>query len=356
MGAWWTAASKPGLITASLARQSSKRKPADHTAIRGILACLAYISLWGDALSSTAEIIAQSPASNVAVIVNKSKNYRVTVPFANVLVGSSDIADVIPIDDRQIYILGKKIGRTNVTIYDRDKRLIRVINVDVKLDTGALSAGVRGQAGLRGVGVDDINGKVLLKGAAADAEALDRAVGMAKEVSPTGVVNLAHIASSQQVMLKVRFVEASRTAARELGVRWEFLKRNAAAGIIGSRNTTNILTPSQTVIETGGAPILINPIADVVGGGAGPFATIIGHLIHTNTSNLDVILSALEEQGLVRSLAEPNLVALRGENANFLAGGEYPVPLAYRRRRALHREQEDGRTFAWVPAELLAAI
>jgi pilus assembly protein CpaC len=323
-----TTTSKRGSIGAFQVRHGSARQHVGPSPGYRFLVCLAFMLGCGSAVSFAAEIVAPGHASSIAVIVNKSKNYRVAEPFANVLVGSSDIADVIPIDDRQIYILGKKIGKTNVTIYDRDKRLVRVINVDVKLDTGALSAGVRGYAGSRGVGVGDINGKVVLNGAAADAESLDRAVGMAKEVSPTGVVNLAHVTSSQQVMLKVRFVEASRSAARELGIRWEFLKRNSAAGVIGTRNTTNILTPSPTVIGTGGAPILINPIADVVGGGAGPFATIIGHLIHTNTSNLDVILSALEEQGLVRSLAEPNLVALTGENANFLAGGEYPVPLA----------------------------
>ena len=187
------------------------------------------------AQGTVARVNEARPVSRVSVVVNKSDTYRLDNPFTDILVGSSDIADVIPLSDRQLYILGKKIGTTNVSLYDRTKRLIGVIDIDVKLDTTNMEQKVRGTSGNGNIRVTDVGGKVVLSGEAGDAPTVDRAMSVAKDLAPGGVVNAMNVSSPQQVMLKVRFVEASRSAARELGVRWDFFRKGAGAVSIGNR-------------------------------------------------------------------------------------------------------------------------
>jgi pilus assembly protein CpaC len=127
-------------------------------------------------------------------------------------------------------------------------------------------------------------------------------------------------------MLEVRFLEASRDAGRQLGVSW-FGANNAGThgvrtglGSVGVNGTTSN-TPS-------GIPIFATADSLVGTGLSGPFGTFVARALTTNNTQLDVVLTALEEKGLVRRLAEPNLMALSGDQASFLAGGEFPVPVS----------------------------
>jgi len=269
--------------------------------------------------------------SHVTIVQNKSKNIRVAVPYADVAVASSDIADVVPVSDRQVYILGKKIGSTNVMLYDQQKRLIGVIDVDVELDTSALGVKVRQGSGGRGIRVGEVNGNVVLTGDAGDGQTANRAMRVAAGLAPQGknVVNALNVSSPQQVMLQVRFVEASRSAVRNLGVRWNAFWRGGRSGaIVGQQEQTTKYGANVTAQNPTGGPTVGN--ADAVPGlsGASPFATILVNIINSKAGSLDMVLSALEEQQVVRRLAEPNLVASSGESADFLAGGEFPVPIS----------------------------
>jgi pilus assembly protein CpaC len=134
------------------------------------------------------------------------------------------------------------------------------------------------------------------------------------------IVNAMSVAPSQQVLLKVRFLEASRDAERALGVSW--FGSNAS----GTRGVS-----TGTGIPITGAPAGI-PLFSSAGALAGsttaaPFATVLANLVSGST-NIDVMINALETKGLVRRLAEPDLTALSGDTARFLAGGEFPVPTA----------------------------
>ena len=243
----------------------------------------------------------QARLQRVRVVVNKSDSFRVDTAFTDVLVGSSDIADVLPLSDRMLYILGKKVGTTNVSLYDRNKRLIGVVDVEVSLDTRNVEGKIRGGTGSNDIRVSDIEGKLVLSGNAPDAVSVDRALSVARDLSPKGVVNAVTITSPQQVMLQVRFLEVSRDAGRELGVQWAFFKKGAVAGTIGR-------TDSDT--------ISFGAIAAQLASSSNAAGAI--------TSFLDARITALESQGLARRLAEPNLTALSGDTATFLAGGEYP--------------------------------
>ena len=295
-----------------------------------ILAIFAMPQLLGRAAAQTSD--ARLPAgkvdllTSVTVVQHKSRNLRLDVPFAVVEVADPDIADARAISDRQLFILGKKIGATNVLLYGPSRELIGVVDVEVKLDTRSLGSRIREGSGGKGIRVNDVYGKLVLSGNGGDSQTVERAMSVAAGLAPAGVVNALKVTTPQQVMLKVRFVEATRAAARSLGVRWEFFNKGGFAGVVGTQaGTSKFAAP---VGPNGG---VTTPIADAALGltsGTSPFATILTTLINTKSGSLDVVLSALEEQRVLRKLAEPNLIAMSGETADFLAGGEYPIPVA----------------------------
>ena len=286
------------------------------------------------AQSSNATWISEGESvRHVVVTINKSRTFVISRSFSSAVVGSPEIADAIPMTDRTLYIQGKKVGTTNVTVFDENNRLIGVLDVEVAIDTGNLQHKISSSAGSRRVRVSSSNGQVILSGEAADAAAADRAVLVAKSINPERpVVNTMTVAPSQQVMLKVRFIEATRTAGRELGVNWFVANANGTRGAnIGQGGfTPGIGINGQPAFSPGSTTNNGVPVFSTLGtlaSGTQPFGVVLANLVNKGT-NVDVLISALETKGLVRRLAEPDLVALSGDTASFLAGGEFPVPVA----------------------------
>ena len=305
-----------------------------------------------------AQIEDSGPVRHIVVTINKSRTLRLEKPFASAVVGSPDIVDALPMSDRTLYIQGKKVGTTNVSVFDQSMQLIGVIDVEVTLDTGNLQEKIRSSTGSRGIRVGSSNGQIVLSGVAGNAVAAERAVQVAKSIVPEGsaIVNAMTVAPAQQVMLKVRFLEVARSASREFGVNW-FGANNAgnrgfATGLGGLNSNIGGGSLTQpggrpgigaagpgTFVDAGGnaVPLFGTPpgtgapglpifttAGTLISGGA-PFGVALANLA-SNGASLDVLLTALETKGLVRSLAEPDLIALSGDTASFLAGGEYPVP------------------------------
>ena len=152
------------------------------------------------------------------VAVNQATTLRVDTPFSDILIGQSEIAEVLPLSDRTLYVLGKKIGTTNVSILDSDRRLVGVIHVDVGVDAETVGQRIVEGTGDGGVRARSVGDKVVLSGVAADGASLDKATTIAASLAPGGVINATRVASPQQVMLKVRFLEVTRQAGRDLGV------------------------------------------------------------------------------------------------------------------------------------------
>jgi pilus assembly protein CpaC len=239
-------------------------------------------------------------------------------------IGSTAIADLTPMSDHLLYIQGKKVGTTNVSIFGQDMQLVEVLDLEVVPDTANLQRKIHAALGAGGVRVSSSNGQIILSGVARDAVAADRAVqvakGMAEELGKaTSVINTIIVAPSQQVMLKVRFLEANRSAERDLGVNWFGSSANGTRGVSSGLGQPNVGVTSfsgVSVVKSAGA---------LVGTSGQPFGVVLANLVNGGT-NIDVMISALENKGLVRRLAEPDLVALSGDTAKFLAGGSFPVP------------------------------
>ncbi len=276
---------------------------------------------------------------SVPVTIGKTVDVRIDdLSVASITVGDAEIADANPLTDHKVSILGKKAGTTRVTLYDEDRKQSKIMDVEVSYDISRLSTEIGHLSG-GGIKVSSVNGRIMLSGSAPDAVSLDRAVVIARQFSNgNDPINTVMVAAPQQIMLEVRFVEASRQASRELGLQWNMFGKSTVANIGNQVNAQNlpITTPGGAFQQpganvggqniTGNVPLSPVTAAGVLSGSA-PFGFIVSQLIGGQNS-LNVAVNALEQKGLARSLAEPNLVTTSGETASFLAGGQFPVPTA----------------------------
>src|SRR5215468_8802301 len=115
---------------------------------------------------------------HIVVTLNKSRTLRFDKPFASAVVGAPDIMDALPMSDRVLYIQGKKVGTTNVSVFDQNTKLIGVLDVEVAIDTGNLQEKIRSITGTRGIRVRSSNGQIVLSGVAGNAVAAERAVAV----------------------------------------------------------------------------------------------------------------------------------------------------------------------------------
>jgi pilus assembly protein CpaC len=255
----------------------------------------------------------------VTVTLGKSQDIRTDQSFADVVVGDASVADVNPLTDRSLSILGKKIGTTRVTVYTADKKPVGVFDIEVSYDISRLSSEIERVTG-NGIKVASINGRIYLSGTAPDAATLDKAVMIARQFAPDPI-NTVKVQQQQQVVLEVRFIEVSRSASRELGIQWNAFGSHALANI----GDQAVATPAPGAQAAGlPLPVTATTAAGVLSGTA-PFGFAVAQLFG-GQSSLSAAINALEQKGLARNLAEPNLVALSGDTASFLAGGEIPVP------------------------------
>jgi pilus assembly protein CpaC len=281
----------------------------------------------------------------LVVIVNKSRTIRIVKPFASAIVGATDIAEALPMSEHSLYVQGKKVGTTNLSIFDADKKLVSVIDVDVRLDTEILREKIAASTGSRNIRVSSSNGQIVLSGQVQNALIADQAMTLARSMAGTDsagkvlpVANAMSIASAQQVMLRVRFIEATRTAGRDLGVNWFASSKNGNRGVntgLGGALPGPVSQAGTTIDDTATGPGRPTPgglpLFQTLGTFAGtvtsaPFGVALARVLNNGSGNIDLLITALETKGLIRRLAEPDLVALSGDSASFIAGGQIPVP------------------------------
>jgi pilus assembly protein CpaC len=253
-------------------------------------------------------------AGTLEVPINKSEVVNSDRPIAKAMIGNDDIADILPITDRSIYVLGKKMGTTSLTLYDSSGRVIAVMDVAVGPDVEALETQLQEILPDSQIGARISNDSIVLTGIVNNPSAIDQAMQLAKAYAGDKVINLMSVGSSQQVMLEVRFAEVNRSTGKDFGV-GGFLQN--ASGSVGAV----VGGGAQLVPGAGGSGVLqLSALTGQFGILRGNFS--LGGL------GIEGIINALESKGLAKTLAQPTLVALSGERASFLAGGEFPVPVA----------------------------
>ena len=238
----------------------------------------------------------------VKVAKGKPRTVRTNKPFYEIVIGDPEIANVNPLTDRSFYVLGRELGTTGVALFDENKQLVGSFDIEVTLDAERLASTIREAVPGADIRVSSANGRLVLSGEAQDSLAAEKAKDIARNFSgEENVINSVKVSSSQQVQLNVRFVEINRQVGHELGVKF------------GSNFSYGM----------GGRSVILDP-GDLVKAAAGE---AIGRLL-ANGLSIDIAIKALEDRGVARRLAEPNLIARSGETASFLAGGEFPIPVS----------------------------
>jgi len=235
------------------------------------------------------------------LVVEKGRSAVVeaSAPFTTLVVADPDIAEAMATSNQSFFLRGKQPGATTVLIYGASGQIAELINVEVEIGLDELRTDLSNLLPGEDIQVYPVHDGIFLDGKLTTAAAAEMALQVAERYVPGGVANGLSIGQSQQVLLEVRFLEASRNAVKEIGF-----------GNAINANDFVSATDSGTV--------------------SGLAEKTVALFTNVGNENIDIRLRALEEKGIVRTLAEPNLVALSGDTASFLAGGEFPIPVAAR--------------------------
>jgi pilus assembly protein CpaC len=287
---------------------------------------------------------------SLALPRGKSAVIELPVDAHDVLVSDPKVANVVLSTPRRIYVMGVAAGVTDAVFVDASGRQILRLNVRVDQDISALSQTLNRILPGSTLHAEALNDNLVLSGEVPSAADADRAVRLATSfvAKPDQIVNMISVAQPEQVMLKVRIVEVNRSVVKQLGVNLsalmgqvglsQFSLANAASyavngallgGISAGYSLDTTTQPELQVPCAAGVSgtcyqiIHGNPAGVGNAGTATPQATAGSN----GLNKADAMIQAFEQVGLIRTLAEPNLTAVSGESAKFLAGGEFPVPV-----------------------------
>jgi pilus assembly protein CpaC len=258
----------------------------------------------------------------LTLTVGKSMVLRLAEAAKRVSIADPEIADLTLISPHEIYITGKGPGVTNLTLWHK-KEISEVYDLEVSVDLSRLKQRLHevlpDEKDLRVMATHD---SVTLSGRISSASRLSEAMSVAKAYARKGKVeNLVRVDGAQQVMLEVRVAEMSRTLIRRLGINFNWV-RGGQFGVSTLGGLSQVVSPQDANIGT----------ADAAGGGS-PVNFLVSPTVNAlfrfsrGLTNWTGFIDAMKQDGLVKILAEPTLIALNGKTAKFLAGGEFPVPV-----------------------------
>jgi pilus assembly protein CpaC len=240
-----------------------------------------------------------SAARTIVVVKDKSAAFRLDYPISEIVVAQPDMLELVATTDHSFYVRGKALGVTNLLVYDTAHHLAQVIDVRVGLDTESLQADLSTALPGEHIIASNFAGGILLSGTASSSAAADRAAAIAEHYAPKEVSSSVSVANNQQIMVEVRFIEASRNALKDLGFNLSASNSNGNFSLLTGSGLASSQSPQGTLN---------------IGGKFGNVSA-------------SMTVEALEQKGVIRTLAKPNLMAMSGQEASFLAGGEFPYPV-----------------------------
>jgi pilus assembly protein CpaC len=251
---------------------------------------------------------------NLDMVSGKTVVLTTRTPFKRMSIGQPDVADVNPIGPANILVTAKKAGNTQLIIWD-DQDHSQVVEITVQLDLAAVKRQLKNAYPEANIEADALNDTILLRGRVASAQVAEQVVEMASVYGK--VHNFLEISGGQQVMLEVKFAEVSKTAEKDLGINF-----GGTDGISIFGNNAGSLNPFA-LVGGGAQPLLLGvPLTPTATG------TIFGTGRYGSGNPFAYFIKVLRENGLLRILAEPNVMAISGQEATFIAGGEIPIPVS----------------------------
>jgi len=277
------------------------------------LALLLGIATIPPVAAQTAPDIAASGNDRVALEVSRGQLIRLPRPVTAIFVADPAVAEVSVRSPTLVYIFAKKAGETTLYAIDNQERVVADIRLRVNHDISRLKESIRQLHPALEIEALSVNGGILIEGsvptpsAADDIQVLSSRF-LAKEET---LINRLRVTQPNQINLRVRIAEVNRQLVKRFGINLDALVATSSFGFgiaSGAATTTGIFPGSSVATRTNG-------VNNLIGG------------ISSGNLDLNAVVDALETEGLATVLAEPNLTAVSGETASFLAGGEFPVPV-----------------------------
>ncbi len=299
---------------------TDKNKNKIQTAALILLLVIALVPGFSFAQAAADNIIANFDGGKISLKVNSTTVVKTVRPYKRVSVGQPDVADFNAIAPTSILLTAKKPGTTQLIIWD-DQEHSQIMDVNVLMDLEALKDQYKLAFPNSKIDVGFSNNTIVLRGQVNDLDAADHAVQIATPFAGK-VVNMLEVSGGQQVMLQVRFAEISRSATHALGINGAFVDGSfIGANNIAGLNPLNTFSPGNVGAVPGAAGRALREQ------GINPSVTLFG-AGQIGSFYLQEFVEALRQNNLLRILAEPNLTAISGQEATFLAGGEFPIPVS----------------------------
>ncbi len=271
----------------------------------------------------------QAAADSVRILVGRSALIDVGTPISRVSLTSADVADALVTSPNQLLVHGKVPGAISMFVWSR-AGAVRRYEIAVQRDLSRLSEQITQLFPTEKVDVRSNGRSVILSGTVSSKEVAERIVNVAvsavdKKEDVTSVLQVREARPSNQVLLKVRFAEVSRSAMTEFGMSF-FTSPTGIKNTIGRASTQQFAAPDFSDLAWSKAN---GDFGSAVTDASGKitFSDFLNLFLLSERYDLGLVLKAMQQRGLFQSLAEPNLVSESGKEASFLAGGEFPVPV-----------------------------
>jgi pilus assembly protein CpaC len=270
---------------------------------RTLLSALMGVFLTTAGVAAASQAAAQTLTSEpvmrrtIHVPRDKSLSFRLPGPASRIVIAQPEIAKVTATSDASFYVQGIEFGSTNMLVYSRSGQLTQVIDIRVGYDAEGLQQDLVAAFPNEPIRVRNLGEVLMLAGEVSNSGVQASAEKIAEKYAPESIISRLTIQNSQQVILEVRILEANRSALQDMGINLSIF--NDSFSVLTGQGLFGLNPPHGVVTTRGGS----------------------------GSTTIDTQLQALEEKGALRTLAKPNLVAISGQKASFLAGGEFPFPV-----------------------------
>ncbi|WNC67656.1 type II and III secretion system protein family protein [Thalassotalea nanhaiensis] len=256
----------------------------------------------------------EKEANAIKVPIFKSRNLKMKHPIHRISIGNPDIADILVLRQDELYVVGKTLGHTNVIIWDENDKVVDLFNLEVSHDLNGLRERFYHYLPKEKIGVESSQGQLVLSGQSSSLTKMNMALELARAYAqaatggsaPSEVLNMLSVGGGQQVMLEVTVAEVQSEVARRLDSKMllRFDGTDGSGGIVSGGDLFDAIGISPTISR-------------------GFFGSYLdGDML------LNFAFDVAKQHGLAKILAEPNITALSGQKADFLSGGEVPIPTA----------------------------
>ncbi len=277
------------------------------TFLRSCFAVLTALSISVAAIGQTPispQFAVNSSVDSIELIAGSSRRLKFDYNVPELMVENPEVISATPVTTNEILITGLKPGISTITISDPNKNL-QTITVEVTMDVRKLERALTAHFPDSQIQVAALKTSVILKGNVARADQVQNILAVARDYFPTNVINELQVNGSQNIAIKVKVYEVSRTKLRQLGVDWAFLGDDYSM-----------------VSSVAGL------IQEVSAGGAAATGQNLSFGVLNDSDSFNAFIHALEKNNLAKLLDQPVLVAQNGRPAEFLSGGEIPIQVA----------------------------